>query len=327
MQIPNGVRGVALLLAVATAGCVGPGSSASVSSSAPDLPETTELRIGVLPIIDVAPIYLAIERGFFADEGLTVTPEIVQGGAAAIPALAAGDLDVAYGNWVSFLLANQEGIELRAIAAGVASAPGFTELLALPDRGLEGNPSALAGSRVAVNTLNNIGELAVRSALRAAGHDPDDVQLVEIPFPDMAAALDRGDVDAIWASEPVPTIVKTSLDAVVVVDSYVGEMEAFPVAGYQVDASWAEDHPNTIAAFRRALDRATDLIASDPTLVSELVPSYTSLAPDLAGRLALPRFESRIAADALERVAEYLVEFEMLDVGLDIDSLVVDAAS
>ena len=76
-----------------------------------------------------------------------------------------GDLDIAFGAWPSLLLANQQGIELRAIANGVAADEGFTQFLAMPDSGLEGNGAGLEGKTIAVNTLNNLGELAVRSAI------------------------------------------------------------------------------------------------------------------------------------------------------------------
>jgi NitT/TauT family transport system substrate-binding protein len=308
-----------LALATALAACTG----ASGPTASAGAPEDAEITIGLLPIVDVAPVHLAIERGLFEAEGLRVTTEVVQGGAAAIPALIGGDLDMAYGNWVSFLLANQEGLELRAIADGVAAAPGFTELLALPESGLEGDPGGLAGATIAVNTLNNIGEMAVRSTLLAAGVDPASVQLVEIPFPDMGAALERGDVDVIWASEPIPTIVKSSLGAVVVADSFVDDLAGFPVAGYQATAEYAREHPNTIAAFGRAMAAAVALIAEDPALVSEIVPTYTGMEPEIAAEAALPAYGNRITASTLERVRDRLVELQMLDGGLDVSALVV----
>lgn len=317
----NPTRAAVGLLVLALTACGG-GTPSAAPSERSDDPEAAEITIGLLPIVDVAPVHLAIERGLFAAEGLTVTIETVQGGAAAIPALVGGDLDMAYGNWVSFLLANQEGISLRAIADGVAAAPGFTEFLALPASGLEGDPAGMAGAVVALNTLNNIGELALRATLASAGIDPDDVQMTEIPFPDMTAVLERGDVDVIWASEPVPTIAKSSLDAVVVADSFVGEMDAFPVAGYQATAEFVEANPNTVAAFQRAMAAAVALIEADPSIVEEIVPTYTGLAADLAADIALPRYGTSIQASTLQRVHDALVEHGMLEPGLDVSALV-----
>ncbi len=299
---PGAVASIVALLILVTA-CAGRSEAPTGSRSV----ERPEITVGLLPIVDVAPVHLAVEEGLFAAEGLTVRIETVQGGAAAIPALVGGDLDIAYGAWPSFLTANQEGIELRAIADGVAAAPGFTELLALPASGLEGNPAGLAGRTVAVNTLGNIGELAVRAALVRAGLEADAAQLVEIPFPDMAVTLERGDVDVIWASEPVATLARDNPGAVLVVDSYVEEMEAFPVAGYQATAEFVTANPRTVAAFRRALERAVELIGADESVVRELAPSFTGLDPDLAERVVLPEFRATLDVEALARVQDRLL--------------------
>ena len=209
------------------------------------------------------------------------------------------------------------------MAAGVAAAPGFTELLALPDSGLGGDPAALAGTTIAVNTLSNIGELAIRSTLEANGVDPDDVQLVEVPFPDMGAALERGDVDVIWASEPIPTVVKRDLGAVTVADSFIGEMEGFPVAGYQATADFVAANPRTVAAFQRAMAAAVAIIEDEPETLTEVLLGYTNLEAEVIEELSLPSYQATIDAATLARVRDYLVDFSMLEEGLDVEALVV----
>ena len=311
-------RSLALAVSLALMGCNSPSPSAGEGA-----PEQAEITVGTLPIVDVAPIHIAIDEGLFAAEGLTVTVEVTQGGAAAIPALVGGDLDIAYGAWPSFLIANAQGLELRAVADGTAARPGFTELLAMPGSELEGNPAGLAGTRIAVNTLGNLGELAVRSALVEAGLEPDAAELVEIPFPDMGAALERGDVDVIWASEPVATLARETLGAVLVIDSYVGTMEGFPVAGYQASAEFVEANPRTVAAFQRALAAAVVRIGEDPELVPSIAPEFTNLEAELASQVSLPDFRARLDVESLQRVHDFLLEFGLLESGLDVEALLV----
>jgi NitT/TauT family transport system substrate-binding protein len=300
------------------------GSTGRPSSGSGGEPEVAKLTVGTLPIVDVAPVHIALARGLFAKEGLTVTTEVMQGGAAAIPALVSRDLDVAFGAWPSFLAANQQGIALRAVADGDSATPGFTQFLAKPGSGLEGKPAGMAGKKIAVNTLNSLGEMAVRSTLKQAGVDPQNVTLVEIGFPDMPAALETGNVDVIWAVEPTVTNVKNTLKAVVVVDSYVGPIAGFPVAGYFVTADFAAKNPKTVAAFQRAIVAAAD-IAADKTAVVGILPSFTKLTPELAATLALPRYNGRLDPATLKRVYDYLVEFKILEPGLDVTSLILPA--
>ncbi len=285
-------------------------------------PEMAEITVGVLPIVDVAPVYLAIAEGLFESEGITVTPEVTQGGAAAIPALQGGDLDIAYGAWPSFLIANQAGIELRAISDGVAAAPGFTQFLALPDSGLGGDPSRMAGTTVALNTLGNLGELALRETLADAGLEFGDVTAIEIPFPEMGAALDGRSVDVIWASEPGVTGNKANVGAVTVIDSYVGDMERFPVAGYFVTGDFAQQNPHTVAAFTRALEAAASMLNDDPDLRAQVAGTYTELPPEVLESVTFPEYRGTLDIAQLERVYGKMLEHDMIEEGLDIGALV-----
>jgi NitT/TauT family transport system substrate-binding protein len=311
------------ILALVLAACRAVPAEESTSAGA-GVPEMTEITVGVLPIGDVAAVHLAIQQGLFEAEGLTVTPEVTQGGAAAIPALQGGDLDIAYGAWPSFLIANQQGIELRAVADGVAATEGFMEFLAMPGSPLEGDASGLAGTTVALNTLGNLGELALRATLADAGLDYSQVTAVEIPFPEMGAALEGGSVDVIWTVEPGVTGSKADIGAVTVIDSFVDEMAGFPVAGYFATAEFAERNPNTVAAFTRAIEEASRMLNDDPELVVEVVQSYTEVPVDLLESAAFPEYRDSLEVSQLQRVYDYLLEFGMIEEGLDLESLVLD---
>lgn len=323
---PRPWRNLIVLIAtsVALVGCpAGTGSNPTRPAAAGE-PEIATITVGVLPIVDVAPVYFAIEEGLFAAEGLTIRPEVMQGGAAAIPALQGGGLDIAYGAWPSFLIANQQGIRLRAVADGVAAVPGYTEFLALPGSGLEGNPAGLSGATVALNTLGNLGELALRETLADAGLDYAEVTALEMPFPEMGAALDGGSVDVIWSVEPGVTGNRATVDAVTVIDSYVDDLEGFPVAGYFVTAAFAEANPNTVAAFTRAIEAAAAALNGDREALIEIVQTYTELPPTLLADVTFPEYRGELDAAPLERVYDKMLEHDMAEGGLDIGSLVLD---
>jgi NitT/TauT family transport system substrate-binding protein len=330
----------ALVLAVAACGQTGTSPSASVASppataepsgsaaspespSAPaGSPEQSTIQLGLLPLADVAPVHIAIEQGLFEDEGLTVEIQVVQGGAAAIPALVAGDLDITFGNYVSFFLAGSQGVDLRIIAEQNRATPGFSSIMTLPDSGIT-EPGDLVGKRLAVNTLSNVAEITSRAQIKDAGADPDAVEYVEIPFPEMIATLERGDVDAIFAVEPFATLAKQQLQAVEVVNPYGGRLEGFPVAGFQATTEFAAANPNTIAAFQRAMVAASQLAADDPEAVVAILPTYANLDAELAGTIRQPLYVSEIDTTELQRVVDLMVEFELLETAPDVDSLVI----
>jgi NitT/TauT family transport system substrate-binding protein len=285
-------------------------------------PEIPTIRLGVLPLADVAPVHIAIADGIFENEGLTVEPTIVQGGAAAIPALVSGDLDITFGNYVSFFLAVSQAIDLRLIAEQDRATPGFSSIMTLPDSGIA-DAAGLEGRQLAVNTLRNVAEITSRAQIADAAGDPNAVEYVELPFPDMVAALERGDVDAIFGVEPFVTLARQQLDAVEVANPYGGRLEGFPVAGFQAATQFTEQNPNTIAAFQRAMVRASQLAADDPDRVVQILPEYTELTPELAATLTQPEYVSEIDVSQLQRVVDLMVEFELLEEAPDVASLVI----
>ena len=286
--------------------------------------EQAEIRLGIIPIADVAPVFIGIEQGFFEAEGLTVTTEFAQGGAAAIPAVVSGDIDFAFGAYPSFFSAVQEGLPLLISTEANRAAPMFGGLYSMPDSAYQA-PEDLAGATIAVNTLNNLVQLAVEEQLQSAGLTLDDVTLVEIPFPDMVATLERGDVDVIAVVEPFGTIARTTLDATLVTDMFAGEIEGFPVAGFYVTESFASENPNTVAAFNRAWAEAVDYANSNEDAVPEILPTYIETATvESARELNYPLFVSGIDIEYLQITPDYMLEAGLLDAPIEVGDHVVE---
>src|ERR1700742_4454193 len=82
-------------------GCGGDDEEPAGSSNAPAQAEAVTLKVGVIPIADVAPLYLGIKKGFFKEEKLTIEPQLAEGGAAIIPSVMSGDYQIGFSNAVS----------------------------------------------------------------------------------------------------------------------------------------------------------------------------------------------------------------------------------
>src|SRR6266536_2189796 len=118
--------------AIASAGACS-GSSDTGSSGSSGGPKISSITIGSLPVVDAAPAYVAEKAGYFKQEGLTVKFQQAQGGAALIPSLVSGDIQVAFSNWVSLFLAKSQGIDLTLIADGDKARPGFSGVFVMPN--------------------------------------------------------------------------------------------------------------------------------------------------------------------------------------------------
>lgn len=279
-------------------------------------PERATVQLGIVPIIDVAPVYIAMHQGYFRDEGVDIRITTVQGGAAGIPGLVNGSLDVTFGNWVSFFLAQAKGTaDLKLLADGYRGKPGMFLVLA-PADGPARSAKDLAGKKIAVNTRGNVTELAVRAAMRAQGVDVSGVQFVEMAFPDMQAALQRKDIDAALMVEPFLTSAMLQIGAVPVLDTMTGAAEGLPIGGYVTTARFAKDNPATLDAFRRALTKA-QRDAADRHQVEGVITSYAKVDTSIATKVHFGEYPSAIDVDRLRTVVSIMRDNGMLDRDLD----------
>lgn len=325
--------GAALLVTVTTAGTAAAstapptdsepaGTAAAPADTIGEL-EQTDLTLGLIPIADVAPVFIGLERGIFEDYGLNVTTEFAAGGAAAIPALTSGDIDLAFGGYPTGVAAVQAGLPILISSEAVRSGPLFAGLYSMPDSGIE-TPADMEGATIAVNTLDNIVQMAVEAHLVDAGLSLDDVTLVEIGFPDMVAALETGNVDVIAVVEPFGTIARQTLDANLIVDMFSGRLESFPVAGWFVTSDWAQSNPNTLAAFNAAFADATEIAVNEEGALAAIVQTYTTATPELAAALNYPNMVSGIDAEFLQIIPDFMLEQGLIEEPVSITDFIID---
>jgi NitT/TauT family transport system substrate-binding protein len=285
--------------------------------------EVTDVSVGVIPIIDVAPIYVGQEQGFFEECGLNLTLETAQGGAAIVPGVVSGEFQFGFSNITSLLVAAAEGLPLVGVANGVASTgdpeTDFGAVVVLPDSGIE-DAADLAGTRIAVNTLNNIGTTTIRESIRAAGGDPEDVEFVELPFPEMPAALEQGNVDAVWVVEPFLTIA-TEAGAEPVAFNFVDAADELTVAMYFTSEQYAAENADAVECFSSAMAESLAYTQENPDAAREVLPSYTELDPEIIEQLRLPNWPAEVNRESVERLAELSVDDGLIDEVPDLDAL------
>ncbi|GAA3115158.1 ABC transporter substrate-binding protein [Planomonospora alba] len=313
------VAGFAAMLALTACGGSDSETTAAATGGAGGL-EKTQLTIGALPIPDSAALYIANKRGFFAEEGLTVKIETIQGGAQAQQSLIGGTLDATQTNYVSAFLATAAGNKMKIISDLYQSTPDSFNLMVPKDSPIK-TPADLKGKKIAVNSLKNIGTLAVTSVLKTHGLTADDVQFMEFPFPDMGGKLEQGVVDAAWMTEPHLTAAATKLGARKLADTMTGPTADFAIAGVIVTEEFANENPKTVAAFQRAVGKAQQIAASDRKAVEEILPTYTKIDAATAAVITLGAFPTSLDETRLQRVADLMVEQGYLKSPIEAKSL------
>ncbi len=315
------VAAATVLAAVACSSAAGsqPSKSSSIAVTAHDRPEKTHLRVGTLPIADAADLFIAIDKGYFRKEGLTVTPEIIQATAQTTPDLVSGTMDFSLLNYVSTMEIEQNGgLQFKYVSPGTVAAANVSEIL-VPKGSPIRSLADLAGRKIgSPQTTGAIGNLSVDVTLKAHGIDPKAVTFVATPFPDEMTALARHQVDAVWSTEPFVTVIKKTLGAHTLADTMTGQMSGFLVGGWGTLASYAQKYPKTVAAFQKAMAQAQRVAASDHGLVVRTVPTYTATKAGIASIMSFDTFPTMLTASQLQHAASLMRQNGFLHQNLDV---------
>jgi NitT/TauT family transport system substrate-binding protein len=303
----------ALLCAAASAGCSSSPSSSSppvktassaaspTASASSTAPELSSLTVGVLPAVNTATLYLAIKEGYFAQVGLTVTPQQLAVSNDAIPGLLHGTIDISSGNLDSYLAADAAGVlPLRILNETAICSPDTLAVLAKPSSGIT-NAAGLAGKTIAVATKPDIQTLTINNLVGPA--EAKTLHYVAMPFQDMLAALAAGRVDTIATLQPYIAAAEHTDGASVVLDQCGGANAGLPLGGYFATASWVAKYPNTARAFQAAMNKAQALANSNPALVRQLLPTFMKVTAQVAKGVAIPQFATDLNAAQIQIIA------------------------
>ncbi len=227
--------------------------------------ELTPVQIGFVPVLIYGPVMLAQDKGYFADQGIESDLQSLAGGADMVTLTANGDFDFGIGGaGPAFFNAINRGIELTVIAPlHFERSPQATPLMVSKERFDSGELDSiekLAGKRVSVNARGAT-EYWLDQALRTGGLTIDDINLQELGFGDVSAALASGAIDAAMLGEPLATQAENEGIAVRLANDFISDFQ--PTFVY-VNPKFAKENPELVTGFVAAfLQGCRDLMAND----------------------------------------------------------------
>jgi NitT/TauT family transport system substrate-binding protein len=294
------------------AGC-GSASNASSSSAPPD-PELTDITVAALPAADLAGLYIALDEGLFAKQGLYVTIEPIASSQAVIVDQLKGQVDISAGSYIPYISAEAAGARFRVLAEASTLRPD-TRVLVTTGNSPIVTVGQLVGKKIGVNGTNSIGTLLISVLLSDHGISPAKVHLVtdQRGFPAMPAQLQAGAWSAAFLAEPYITFAGEKYGERILADLDQGSAVNFPVDGYVATTAWAEKYPKTVAAFVRAIQTAQLIADTNSAAVQAAIAKYDNLGPMVTTSMALSGYPTGpINTGRLQRVAVAMLKFGML---------------
>lgn len=313
----------AMLLLAATAACGSDSGSDGSTSGSTDAAGTTKIKIGIIPIVDVAPLYLGQKKGFYKEQGLSLSMTMAQGGAAIVPGVVSGQFQFGFSNSTSLMVAQSKGVPVKVVVNGVGSTgkqdADFGAVVVDKDSPIK-SAKDLEGKKVAVNTLKNINDTTVRESVRKDGGDPSKVKFVELAFDQMPAALDKGQVDAAQVVEPATATVKAQ-GGRVIASNYVDTARKLTVAMYFSSSQYVDQHPDIVKKFNAATQESLTYANGHPEEARDIVRTYTKIPQSTLDKVTLPAWPAQWNRPSLDTLAELGDRDGLFEKTPDLDAL------
>ncbi|MFF7170638.1 ABC transporter substrate-binding protein [Streptomyces pseudovenezuelae] len=306
-----------------TASACGSSGDPEASDSGSSSDGTTTVKLGLIPIVDVAPVYLGQKKGFYSKRGLKLDISTASGGAAIVPGVASGQFPFGFSNVTSLLIAQASGVPIKAVSNGIAStgvqSKDFAGIAVKKGSSVK-SAKDLEGKKVAINTLKNINESAVRESVRKAGGDPDEVKFVELAFDQMPAALDGGQVDAACAVEPALATIK-SQGGQVIASPLVDVAANTTVALYFTSTRYQQQHPDLVKKFQEATAESLAYADAHPDEARRIITTYTKIPASVLAQVTLPKWPAEPNKASIEALAKLGEEDGFFKKTPDVDAL------
>ena len=252
-RVSSGLLAAALTLSLTACG----GSSSNSDASAAADSGATHLRLIYSPSLCAAPMYIAIENGYFEDEGLDIE-QVTVDAAHVSEAIGANQVDVGMGLIGKMLQPLENGLPIK-FTTGLHT--GCTKLL-VPSSSNIKSIADLKGKKIGVPGLADAATVVSKRSLSAAGIGVTD-QNMEVEFSvysrnDLAQALQNGAVDAIALGDPAASIAEEQYGLTALIDTATDPeyKDEYCCAAF-VTSKLAEKNPKAAAAFTRAVQKAS----------------------------------------------------------------------
>ncbi len=257
--------------------------------------------------------YYGADQGFFAASGLDVKINVMNNGAAILAAVMSGNLDAGFASPASLTLARSRGIAARFVAPAaiyVGPEPN-TGLMVLKD-GPIASARDLTGKTIAVAGLKDITQFMTQAWLDRNGGDAQAVQFTELPYAEMAIALQQNRVAAACLVEPYLSAAKTSARTLANLNLIFGKR--YLIAGWFSSDDWIARNGATLERFRAALRDTARWANGHHPESGVILAKYTKLTPEQLATLQRSQYDegTRIDPAMIRPAVDVIVKYGKL---------------
>lgn len=283
-----------------------------------------QLLIGGTPNPEQVTAMVAEQEGIFKKHGIDGRFTIIPINPTIPAALLSNSIQVGVPTPTTLLQAVDNGIDLVVIGGASVNNPQGTGIgiVVRKDSGIK-TAKDLQGKRFGAPGLNAVLHVMVRRWLTEQGVDPKSVNFVEAMFPVHGDLLKAGQIDAVVTGDPFMSRIIQSGDGEQLLNLVTTLPGDVPPVMYVTTRDWAQKNPDTVKAFRAAIEEAAALIAADPEKARAAIGQALKLPPPVLKTIPLPRVITKITPDQVAFWIDVMNKQNMLKTKIDPAKLIL----
>ncbi len=255
------------ILAISLVGC---------AETKPPAP-VTKIKVALLPIIDTLPMYVAEQKGLFAENNVEVEFIPVASAPERNQLIASGQADGVINETINVMTFNAEKPTVQVVSYALRPAPGYPHffILASGESGIT-TVDQLKGVEIGVSEGTVI-EYVTERILTDNGLAPLEIKMISVPkIPDRMALLASGELKAGTMPDPLAALSVQQGSKIVIADANYPQY-GFSVISFRKEV--IDQNPEAIRRFLKAVAAAVEMINANPKDFTDLL-SAKKLVPD-----------------------------------------------
>ena len=315
---------LAALLATAFAACAPQqGTSQPATSQQTSAKEMLQLKVGVLPILDALPMYVAEAEGYFKEQNLQAELVLFPSALERDSAFVGGQIDGLLNDPVATALFNKETDRARIVRLAFKGNESMAMMVVLAAPGSRiASVKDLKGVPIGISS-NSIIEYTTDRLLQAGGLTAGDINKTEVTkIPVRAEMLAKGQLQAATMPEPLASLAVQQGAKVVTDDSKTGTGKS--VISFSQTA--LSKNGDAVKRFLAAYEKGVEAINKNPEKYRDLMVDKAKVPESLRTTLRVPAYAKAQlpAQEDITDIVQWMTDKKLLDKPIAYDKMVAE---
>lgn len=250
------------------------------------------VKIGYTTLVTCLPTFVALEKGYFQEQGLKVVNTPFDSGTLLVDALVTGRIDVFAGSSIIGLWLVEKNLpgtfKIFLVHGPLGPKDSTFVLMVAKDSPLK-EMKDLKGKRL--GTFPGIASMAMAKAILRNSFDPDkEITIIEVPPGNIVQALAAGQIDAYFAPEPFGMMAEAKGVGRYLSKSLISALNlpnGFPGGAFAFNSKFLKEKPTLAKKVKAAIYKGVDFIQNNEGDARKLLPKYTNLPEPFAMKIPL----------------------------------------